>query len=352
MNTQFKKKRFSVALVPCLALSLIGCEESAVESTTVVDEVTNNDAAMQSLSVDASHQSNWTYVNIADNILVSDSDTWHLAFQRYRVKSNDAVTASIAEKQSDWYDADGEAILSAFVSGTADTEVDEFNKIYEESELETIANEFVAAIGNDWYSYDASTHSISENSANKWFVLNNDGKKATKVWVSAFDGQTQTLSYQTIEADALTAEKTIDLVLGEPSVAQCVDFDTAAIVDCTSADWDYSLETASSGRGYLVRTNGGESGTGSGGAYGPLTESESAEVSLNYISYYISQDRTQGVFDQYVPFEYGINNDHFMYANFRTYVIKTDAQSFNVRLTDYYNGAGDSGYITLQTLAK
>ena len=336
--------RKSMAL-SAMAFALIACDETNTQETNVTPAVV--DKEKKSVTIDATSREQAAYLNLDSGAAVSASDTWHIKFQFNKASTADHVTAAIGDDQSEWY-LDGEPIKDAFVSGSADAEAQALEIIYDKPTV--VANQFVPVIDNSWYIYNPN-HMLTPNSDAIWYVKSNDGRSLNKIWVSAIDNpaRTMTLSYQNVNGDTLGAEQTADFVAGEPGVASCFDFEADQAVECSSAEWDFSSEVAASGRGYVLRTNGGESGPAAGGAYGPLTQAEVAQLPLSSLAspYIWSTDRTKGLFDEYPAYEYGVNGGHVLWPNFRTYVITTASATYNVQVTSFYDAADTVGHVTL-----
>jgi hypothetical protein len=94
----------------------------------------------------------------------------------------------------------------------------------------------------------------------------------------------------------------------------------------TSPSWDLAFE------GYSIYTNSGVSGSGQGGAFGPLDLSTLSSSSAPDIPF-ISADKAGGAFLEWYAYDGGA---HVLYSRFHTYGVKDGARLWKVQILTYY----------------
>jgi len=158
-------------------------------------------------------------------------------------------------------------------------------------------------------------------------------------------------------------------VLPASGTSICYDLEAKAVVaDCTGAKWD--LKVKSSGMTASLWTNGGTSGTGTGGAFGGPFDHTWAELqtwkngttdptSGAIPATVFLADSAASVFTgkndiQSAAFEYGVtgaSTDHSLYPNFRVFLVTTDSAAasnvgtatspvYALQVIGYYGTAG------------
>lgn len=167
-------------------------------------------------------------------------------------------------------------------------------------------------------------------------------------------------------ASSFTQTATWAATVPAAGTSVCYDFDTQAEVPgCAGTAWD--LKLTNSARGTSLWTNGGVSGAGNGAAVGGPFDFTWADLqtwqngstdpdggALPPQAYL--KDASSSVFTgdnpiQAAAFEYGVNGDHLLYPNYRTFLITTQSSSadnigtnddpvFALQVTGYYGGAG------------
>jgi len=158
-------------------------------------------------------------------------------------------------------------------------------------------------------------------------------------------------------------------VLPASGTSVCYDLEAkAAVADCSGAKWD--LKVKSGGMTATLWTNGGTSGTGTGGAFGGPFDHTWAELQAWKNG---TTDPTSGVIPatvfladsaasvftgkndiQSAAFEYGVtgaSSDHSLYPNFRVFLVTTDSAQasavgtatspvYALQVIGYYGSAG------------
>jgi len=149
-----------------------------------------------------------------------------------------------------------------------------------------------------------------------------------------------------VATSAFTQSGEWTFVLPASGTSVCYDFEAKAqTADCTGTKWD--LKVKSSGMTASLWTNGGTSGTGTGGAFGgpfdhtwtelqawksgTLDPTDTTNTQLPATVFLA--DSAKSVFTgtndiQAAAFEYGVTgatSDHLLYPNFRVFLVTTDS---------------------------
>lgn len=183
-----------------------------------------------------------------------------------------------------------------------------------------------------------------------------------------------------VSDNRFTKSATWSFVLPAAGSSLCYDFDAGVEVpDCGGSGWD--LKVTSGGRSASLWTNSGTSGAGQGGAFGgPFDHSWSELLAWNDATvdpvdgalpdavYF--KDSVSGAFTgdnaiQSAAFEYGLQDDHLLYPNYRVFLVTADSASasavgtadapvFALQLTGYYGGPTGvaSGYVSLRWIDR
>ena len=337
--------------------------------------------------IDASISSEYAYFSLESGSVVTpehpeDSAAWDMGFRRTAFILNGGASGTkgtlmaYTGNNSEFYDAAGNPIVSVFNAATAESELEDLTAADAESNATAWSGDtFSPAIVGDgseagWWLYNSATHQVSGNDDNYFLVRSGEqdnGKYAYarlrgKAFASSGDDRNITLGLSvqtsatqtgfTAEADevfALTAANNMTL---------CYRFDTMAQNDC-SGTWDIqvSKETYS----YVIRTNGGASGSGSGAAfslgsdpatYGSAGTALPADLSAINSQYWIS-DVMESDFGKYSATygwgEYDLNGAHKIHPNYRVYLLDNGSKTYALQILSYYHpDTLTSGYITLR----
>lgn len=341
------------------------------------------------LLVDASSSTEYRGVNLSTGTEVRnlENDTWHIALRRYDgVSLNDSVQAALADAQSGFYDDDDDVIQSAFINATTDGYAADLSYPYVNTELEFRGEDFGPALGewNEWGTYRRSLPAdrggyVTATGNQYWVVQSSAGDHFAINLV-----ENDTPLFDTRDKSFTDAEISLQI---RPSVA--TGFDTSPSADKASAEvpaagalyldldaetpawsedqisgWDieYSIRV-SRGTGGLgvLRTNGGVTGDGGVAVHedSPMNALDVAAVDTSvpeFGRYFSVEDMESNVFTDNPWFEYGINDAHKMWPNYRVYAVDIDGNTDTrddivlVQATNYYHpDSGESGYITLKT---
>jgi len=313
------------------------------------------------------------YLNLETGTMVAESGDWHIAANRLNFKvnsgasGNGTVAGALTSAQGDFYDANGNPDANVFTNATANSEQEHLLGIFE-APATWQEDAFASAFGSSdsWSRYNSATGVITAAEDVGYLVRSAEGNSFARMRVVDFSFPTregQGITDFTLEFDVqaagesrfgsvpVTFEPPQDYLGGDA----CFDFDSAAVVDCaTSEVWD--VQVGFSGRDWYLKSNSGVSGSGSGGASGPLTWSElAASDSDPGVPQLYSRDSTGGVFTDNTWHAYNLLGQHKIWPNFRTFLIKADAGDpdstvWALQIVGYYDQNGTSGQPTVRWL--
>ena len=336
--------------------------------------------------LDATSNEDYVYLNLDTNTVLSlsaeeaaASSDWHLALRRFSVQLNGGasgpgqVAGALGASQDDFYDGAGEPLASVFTNATPASELAVFNtdpavptRWISDSVVTLLRG--TSSTDGGWYLYNPANGTMSANSANGWLLRSGEGNsyarlRATELTFATRAGTgvesfTFEFDVQVPDTDQFTDSATFTGSLPAGGGELCFDFDADSTVACTGTAWD--LKIAFFGRDFYLRSNGGVSGDGQGGVFGPFEWSELSswtsatfEPSGSSVAARYQEDVTSGVFDQHSWYAYNLTGMHRLWPNYRVYVIDTDrsnddAPVYAVQLTGYYDATGASGYPRLR----
>lgn len=308
-----------------------------------------------------------------DDASAVTSGAWHIAFKRTSIRLNGgvsgpgAVQGAIADAQNDFYDAvTGEPNVSVFTNATADSELAAFDAVTSADGLTFEQDRYVPYIRGDgtsegWWLYAGPpTHAISANPDQWWLVRSAAADSYAKFHVTDIVQPSRDITLELFiqgAADsAFPATPTAwTAAIGASGGSKCFDIDSAAEVNCASPGWDIKVEVA--GRDWKIWTNGGVSGSGGGGAFGPFDTAAIAAYASGTvnpggvdITGMYRQDSAGGLFKDNTWYAYNILkvSPPVLWPNYRVYVIDTGSGFFKLQLLSYYDQAGVSGNYTVR----
>ncbi len=314
------------------------------------------------------------YLNLETGAMVEESDDWHIAANRlnFRVNSgasgNGSVVGALAIAQDDFYDSNGDPDANVFTNATANSEEEHLLGILE-APGSWQEDAFASAFGSSdtWSQYDFATGVISEAEDVGYLVRSAEGNSYARMRVVDFDFPTRegqgiegfTFEFD-VQASGASGFSNSVITFTPPASYEggdaCFDFDSASVVDCeTSEVWD--VQVGFSGRDWYLKSNSGVSGNGSGGASDPMTWSElAANDSDPGVPQLYNTDSTGGVFTDNTWYAYNLTDQHKIWPNFRTFLIKADADDpestvWALQIVGYYDQNGTSGQPTVRWLA-
>lgn len=230
---------------------------------------------------------------------------------------------------------------------TPTTELEDFEVVTNAAPREGedwVEEQFVAAL-DGWYAYNPTTHVVSAAPGNVFAVRTASGDAFAKLRVIDIEDATQAhaglvtieYAYQPAAGAAFAA---IDTVVLDASVGERLVLETGAVG--TSGAWDLELE------GWTISLNGGNSGTGSAGAYltgesfDEITDAGAAPAGA------FSTDSFAGVFGEHPWYRYNLDGNHQIWPTYEVYLIDAGDAVYKVQLTGYYSATGDPRRITFR----
>ncbi len=364
---------FALACVIAIGMTLSGCQ---LESDSDDDDTNDNDSGTSinyiETTVDASSYNDWVYFDLDNNDEVTASDDWDIKIRRYNITPNEALTTAIIVDQSEFYDSNGDAIISMFLNADAvellTTEVDQSTITFEAPSKELIMN----AEGITFYDYDYTTHLLHANDDAVWVIRSNTGNAYAKLRPTLlYDDTAEAYEQASFElfiqgtSDAGFSNTPVTWTVAIPGGvgSGCYDIETATTVDCSSDDWDIHFNLNISARTLEMTLNGGASGDGSAAAVytgafdvadtALLTAGiqDSANDDFDLTSYHYAQDNLESSFSEYPWYAYNVNGAHGIWPNYRVYGVEADTGTYLVQFTNYYSDAAESGHISFRFLA-
>jgi len=313
------------------------------------------------------------YLNLETGELTSEDGNWHLAANRLSFKLNSGASGSgrvagaLAVAQDEFYDSNGEADANVFTNATPDSEQEHLLGALQEPDSWQ-QDAFVSAFGSSdsWSEYDHATGVISHRDDVGYLVRSAEGDSFARMRVAEFNFPTregQGIQDFRFEFDVQAAGESgysSTAVSFEPPTGYgggdaCFDFDAAAVVDCaTSTAWDVLV--GFSGQDWYLKSNSGVSGEGGGGASDPMSWSELASNAGDpRVPQLYTSDSTGGVFEDHTWYAYNLLQQHKIWPNFRTFLIKADEDDpestvWALQIIGYYHQNEVSGQPTVRWL--
>lgn len=324
------------------------------------------------------------YLNLDTGQMVDQGGDWHIAANRLSLKLNSgesgsgSVGGALAVPQDDFYDGNDQPRASVFTNATVNSEEEHLLGMLDEP-ARWQEDAFVSAFGDAgvWSIYTndqaaaenpggPSAGDVTETPDVGYLVRSAEGNSYARMRVVDFYFPTRsgmgindfTFEFD-VQASGESAFSDTPVVFEPPADYDggdaCFDFDAATVVDCATSDvWD--VQVGFSGRSWYLKSNSGVSGDGNGGASDPMGWAElNATESDPGVSQIYSTDATGGVFADHTWYAYNLTNQHKIWPNFRTFLIKADVDDaessvWALQVIGYYDENGDSGQPTLRWL--
>lgn len=329
-----------------------------------------NEDGPQQRVVDARTET--VYLNLDTGETTASDETWHLAFNRTNVMVNGGasgdgeVASAIGDPQDAFYASNGEPDLNVFLNASAEAMLPSLQAGFAEPSAWETDNP-VSAFGDmyDWSVYDPATGVIQALPDVGYLVRSASGNSYARMRVAEFNFPTRSgggiesfrMEFQ-VQAAGTEQLAGPTLVFETPDdfdgMQACFDFDQNSVVACgANTDWD--VQVGFSGRDWFLRSNSGPSGSGSGGALGPIawdelsgyTSATTAADGTSLVRAY-AQDATGGTFTDFSWYAYNLQGQHRLWPNYRVYLINTDTSNpdapvYSLQITGYYGSDGQSG---------
>lgn len=377
------QKPIFTSSVFCLALGLAACGGGSGDGTEPPEPVEPEPVeGVQTRMIDATSSTSYVYFNLTDAEVVALTDAeaetstdWHIAFRRFNVKLNggssgpgNGAAAMVAEPEG-FYDENGAPNVSVFLNATPEQTLNILEQTFPEPDrrawiVDRVSNDF----SDQWYVYDIQTGIAGPNPDNGWLIRGASGQDYARLRVTdlifdtrsgkgiesfriAFDVQPQ----GTVQ---FTGSAVFEGGIPPEGGESCFNFIADATVECIGVDWDIKIGFA--GRSFILQTNGGVSGPGQAGIFGPFDWTElsgygSATIAPNgqSIAGRYNVETSTGIFSSSAWYEYALDGQPTLWPNYRVYLIDTDrdaedAPRYALQIIGYYNDAGTSGNPTIR----
>ena len=351
------------------ALALTACGGGS-DNTIAEDEANTGGNFSEQLMPAATET---VYLNLETGAMVEEGGDWHIAANRLNFQVNSGASGSgsvggaLAVAPDDFYDENGNPDVNVFTNATANSEQEHLLGIFGEPESWQ-EDDFASGFGSSdtWSQYDFATGVISAAEDVGYLVRSAEGNSFARMRVVDFNFPTRTgqgiesFTFE-FEVQAAGASTFSDTPISFTSPAgyngddACFDFDSASVVDCSTSEvWD--VQVGFSDRDWYLKSNSGVSGNGSGGVSDPMTWADlAANDSDPGVPQLYSTDSTGGVFTDNTWYAYNLLEQHKIWPDFRTFLIKADvddpeSQVWALQIIGYYDQNGNSGQPTVRWL--
>jgi len=318
----------------------------------------------------------YTYFNLGTEQVVELTDAeaetssdWHIGFKRTNFKLNSGVSGpagvkgAVADAQDDFYDVNGDPNSSVFLNASAASELAALDGVTSINGLTFVEDRNIPYIKGDgssegWWLYAGPpTHAVSAN-PDKWWLIKSAAANSyakfnvTNIVQASRDIRLDLFIQGVADSAFSTTATQWTAAIGAAGGSRCFDIDITAEVDCTTAaaDWDIKVEVA--GQSWNIWTNGGVSGSGSGGAFGSFDSTAIADylsgtinTSGTVISEMYGQDSAGGLFKDNTWYAYSLQGNNKLWPNYRVYAIDTGSAQYKLQILSFYDEAGTSGMI-------
>ncbi len=367
-NPRFKL----TSLALCAFLTACGRSSSNEKTTEVPKEPPASTAPVQG-AINGPHSTgsvsepvfvyfdldNKSIVELTEQQAVTNTD-WDIAFKRSGVylnqHSDNTIKAYATGNNSDFFDADGNAVADSFIAATAETELDDY-LLVKVSDMPTDESMFVGDVTSNiiegFYDYNSTTHLVTAADSH-YFIVNSDDA-FTKFRASSITtagrgiGQiTLQLAYQGTSDVEFAAEQELivdaSLTCSGDVSHVFVDFDTQQEVTMADA-WDINLPCTADKTGADFTINIADDSQA-------IHDFDNNYASLDptAVAYYGFQSNSYSVkaFDSTPWYQYGLDGGHLLWSQFDIYLIKTPTKTHKLQLTSYYDEQGASGNISFR----
>ncbi|GAC33188.1 HmuY family protein [Paraglaciecola polaris] len=285
----------------------------------------------------------------------ADNSVWDIAFQRTKVylntQSENSVGAFFTDVNSEFFAANGAAVVDSFLNADADSELDDYLAISTTDIPEDdsfVGDTQESVIGAKFYDYDITTHVVSAND-DRYFIVDSDDVYS-KFRVTDLTTQGRTMSsitfgvavQDTLAGDTeFGAESALTINTADCTENLYIDFDLGAALSATDA-WDISLACTT-----IDDITGAEFDIHIAEDATALVDEDNtyAAIDSEAAQYYgFTSDVTQQLaFDINPWYQYNLNAGHLLWSQYGVYLVKTNTSTFKVQITSYYDEAGTSG---------
>jgi hypothetical protein len=249
-------------IVPLLAL--VACTDDIRPDDSGDDEpepethVTHTDHGdgTRTTQVDATRMDAWVYLDLDSTEEVAETDArWDLAFQRFKIRIDGGVSGGGGMELAVLPGAD----FAAAAAPTRGYFTDEADGADDDSDPD-----LAFLRGDGWYSYDVATHVVTPR--DQIYVVGSTEGRYYKLRLTDYYDSAGTSGFPMFDWGPITSPELSDMIVVEATDAQVwvhvdVERGVLAVADpAMSSEWDLAVSRT------RVRTNGGTSGGGVGGA--------------------------------------------------------------------------------------
>lgn len=362
-------KNFNKALITTatiLALTACGGSNESVPEEKVPETVTYGPLSTGSVSESVFAYfdlETMTELTLTEEEAASNT-VWDIAFKRSGVYLNNAsdtpVSAYFTGNNSDFFDADGNAVKDSFINATPESELEDFT-IVTSDDIPTEEGAFVTDVTNNiidgFYVYNTTTHQVTADDTH-YFIIHSDDT-FSKIRATALSSDESgyamgeiTLSYanQMSSDTEFGAEQALVI----DTAATCagfdgiyVDFDLGQTV-AMGDNWDLSIPCNDNKTAAEFSMNIASDAK----ALQDFENSYDA-MDLAAINYYNFQSNEYSVkaFDANPWYQYGVNGGHTLWSQYGVYLIQTESATYKFQITSYYDTENVSGNISFRAKA-
>lgn len=336
-------KKITPIIISVLALMLAACDgsDSGSSSTpnssndTVAEISCSTEGNITTAHIDASSQTLPARLNLKTCLSVGENDDWDVSFLRDTIAANQGKKTAIADKQEEYYEADGLTPASNGGVFSSATNVTELPSLLDATAIlgSWIPFGVKSAIDGSWY---ISGHPLLPSSQ-EYILRSAGGNSFAKFAVDTINftaGKYEIAFKFYVQGVGESQFSTSSVVWNVTSGTEaCYDFDSAASVSCSDTTWDIKFGNTNKLPLYI---NGGVSGSGSAGVYKMASTDTYNSGSFDGVSGLPSQaytkDTPAGAFSDYSWYAYDPLNDgmHQLYPNYRVYAIDTNTPASTI----------------------
>lgn len=354
-----KKLTFIAIAFATLGLTACGSDSDPVE---VIDDPEPEVGVIQGpFSTGTVQERTFVYYDLDTSTTVeltaeeaATDTTWDIAFKGTGVYLNvnntdSPVSLYFTGNNSDYFDAEGSAVVDTFINATADGELDDFVAVTSadvpaDTEFST---DITNGILDGFYNYDSTTHQTTA-ATDHFFIVNSD-TTITKFSIAALTQDGYGMSDFTVSfANQLTGATEFDTTVTElviDAAMECasedtiyIDFDVSALVTSTEA-WDIKVpcldDTAADFT--LTLADDATARQDFSNAYDGIP--------VESIAYYgfKADQYTELAFTESPWYQYSLEGNHKIWSQYGVYLIKNSNGVFKLQITSYYDTEGTSG---------
>jgi hypothetical protein len=283
------------------------------------------------------------------------NSVWDIAFKGTSVyvntnDSENSVGLHFTGNNSDFFNAEGKAVVDKFINTTADGELDDFIAVTSDDipTDEEFVTDKTNSILDDFYNYNSTTHQVTA-ADDHYYIVNSDTTltkfRMTTLTQAGYGMSGFSISFANqlsgaTEFDSNTTELLIDAAIECSSNDEIyLDFDVNGIV--TSGDaWDIKIPCLDDNTGADFTLTLADDATAI-----QDFENNYDGIPVDTISYYgfKADQYTVLAFKNNPWYQYSLEGNHKIWSQYGVYLIKNTAGVFKLQITSYYDTDGNSG---------